>query len=71
VKSRLTAVGLGGSLAKHSSSLAALKIALQGAEQAVAKTILLDVRQLALPMYDPDLADENAPESARAMCDAV
>ena len=30
MKSQLLVVGLGGSLAKHSSSLAALKIALQG-----------------------------------------
>jgi hypothetical protein len=37
MKSQLTVVGLGGSLAKHSSSLAALKIALQGAEEAGAK----------------------------------
>jgi hypothetical protein len=31
MKSQLTVVGLGGSLAEHSSSLAALKIALEGA----------------------------------------
>jgi FMN reductase len=69
MKSQLTVVGLGGSLAKHSSSLAALKIALQGAEEAGAKTTLLDIRQLSLPMYDP--SDEKAPDSVREMCDAV
>ena len=69
VKSQLTVVGLGGSLAKHSSSLAALKIALQGADETGAKTALLDIRQLSLPMYDP--ADENPPDSVREMCDAI
>ena len=53
MKSQLTVVGLGGSLAEHSSSLAALKIALQGAADAGAKTDLLNIRQLSLPMYDP------------------
>ena len=69
MKSQLSVVGLGGSLAKHSSSLAALKIALQGAEQAEAKTILLDIRELSLPMYDP--ADENPPHSVLEMCEAI
>jgi len=53
MKSQLTVVGLRGSLAEHSSSLAALKIALEGAAEAGAKTDLLDIRQLSLPMYDP------------------
>lgn len=69
MKSRLMVVGLGGSLAKHSNSLAALKIALQGAEEEGAKTKLLDIRQLSLPMYDP--ADENPPQSVLEMCDAI
>ena len=56
MKSQLSVVGLGGSLAKHSSSLAALKIALQGAEEAAAKTSLPDIREPSLPLYDP--ADE-------------
>jgi NAD(P)H-dependent FMN reductase len=62
-------VGLGGSLAKHSSRLAALKVALHRAEQAEAKTILLDIRELSLPMYDP--ADENPPHSVLEMCEAI
>lgn len=69
MKSQLTVVGLGGSLAKHSSSLAALKIALQGAEEAGAKAALLDIRQLSLPMYDP--GEENPPASVREMCNAI
>ena len=50
MKSQLTVVGLGGSLAEHSSSLAALRIALEGAAEAGAKTDLLDIRQMSLPM---------------------
>ncbi len=70
MKSQLTVVGLGGSLAEHSSSLAALKIALQGAADAGAKTDLLDIRQLSLPMYDPG-AENNPPGSVRRMCDTI
>lgn len=69
MKSQLKVVGLGGSLARHSSSLAALKIALQGAEEAGAKTALLDIRQLSLPMYDP--AEENPAAPVLEMCDAI
>ncbi|HXY07629.1 MAG TPA: NADPH-dependent FMN reductase [Terriglobales bacterium] len=68
-KDGLTIVGLGGSLALRSSSLAALRIALEGAAEAGAATELLDIRQLSLPMYDP--ADENPPDSVRRMCDRI
>ncbi|MER3423162.1 MAG: hypothetical protein C4293_07970 [Nitrospiraceae bacterium] len=44
-------VGLGGSLRAPSSSLAALKIALEGAAEAGAHTQVLDVRTLNLPIY--------------------
>ena len=50
-------VGLGGSLAAVSRSRAALVTALAGAEEAGADTELLDLRELDLPMYNPDLAD--------------
>jgi FMN reductase len=50
-------VGLGGSLARVSRSRTALKRALEGAETAGAETELLDLRQLDLPMYNPDLVD--------------
>jgi FMN reductase len=62
-------LGLGGSLAEPSSSLAALKIALEGAAEAGAETQLLDIRTLDLPMYAPGLSDE--PESVRELCEAV
>ncbi len=50
----LRIVGLGGSLARVSKSRAALQLALEGAASAGAETTLLDLRELALPMYDPD-----------------
>lgn len=66
---QIKVVGLGGSLAESSSSLAALKIALAGAAEAGAETRLLDVRALDLPMYDPEMSDQ--PESVRLLCEAV
>jgi FMN reductase len=68
-RNQLTVVGLGGSLAKRSNSLAALRIALEGAAEAGATTELLDIKQLSLPMYDP--AEENPPDSVLRMCDAI
>lgn len=69
MKQQLKVVGLGGSLAKHSNSLAALRIALEGAAEAGAKTDLLDIRELALPMYDPENA--NPPVSVTKLCEAI
>src|ERR687887_1752411 len=53
----LRIVGLGGSLAAASKSRSALRRALEGAAAAGAETRLLDLRELDLPLYDPD-ADE-------------
>jgi FMN reductase len=50
----LTVVGLGGSIAGVSRSRAALQVALAGAAEAGAETKLLDLRELDLPMFDPD-----------------
>ena len=58
----LTIVGLGGSLARNSRSLAALRVALDGASEAGAATTLLDLRELDLPLYNPD--DEREPPAA-------
>ena len=65
---KLLVVGLGGSLAEHSTSLSALEIALEGAREAGARTELLDIRDLALPMYDPATS---APEAVTRMCRIV
>ena len=59
---KLTIVGLGGSLARISKSRAALRKALEGAEAAGAQTVLLDLRELDLPMYNPD--DDEPGEAA-------
>ena len=69
MKTRLTVVGLGGSLAKQSSSLAAVRIALEGAAETGAQTALFDVRQLALPMFDPGISDP--PDSVLKLCEAT
>jgi len=58
----LTIVGLGGSLSPTSRSLAALKVALDGAAAAGATTDLLDLRELDLPMFNPE--DEREPPPA-------
>lgn len=51
----LKVVGLGGSLRRASRSRAALEVALAGAAGAGASVELLDLRELGLPMYSPDL----------------
>ena len=65
---KIKVVGLGGSLAVSSSSLAALKIALEGATEGGASTELLDLRELVLPIYVPGV---DAPDSVRQFCEAV
>jgi hypothetical protein len=57
-------VGLGGSLREKSYSRAALREALRIAEtKAGAATELLDVRELNLPMFVPDLPIEGYPSA--------
>ncbi len=67
--SHVTIVGLGGSLAQHSTSLSALSVALDGARDYGADVRLFDVRELNLPMFVPDGAP--APAAARELCDSV
>lgn len=50
---RLNLVGIGGTLRESSTSLGALKRALRTARDIGAKTELLDLRELDLPMYVP------------------
>jgi FMN reductase len=66
---KLKIVGLGGSLGTRSQSRAALVTALAGAAEAGADTQLLDLRELALPMYDPD--GEATTESTQRMVDLL
>ena len=60
----LSVVGLGGSLRAGSTSRSALRTALEGAESAGAETLLLDLRELDLPLYNPD-DDEPTEQAAR------
>jgi len=64
----ISIVGLGGSYGEPSRSLAALRIALDGARSAGAAVRLFDVGELALPMYDPAL---EAPPAALELAEAV
>jgi FMN reductase len=66
--SKLKIVGLGGSLAEVSRSRAALRVALEGAASAGAETTLLDLRDLDLPMYNPD--DEQPTAAAARLIEA-
>ena len=58
--------GLGGSMREKSYSRAALREVLRNAEAAGAATELLDVRELNLPMFVPDLPVEGYPSSQQA-----
>jgi FMN reductase len=68
MQSVIKIVGLGGSLRQPSTSLAALKIALEGAQEAGAEIELFDVRELDLPMYTPGM---QAPEAATRLAEAA
>ena len=63
-----TIVGLGGSLRHTSKSRAALQQALEGGAAAGAETRLLDLRELNLPMYNPD--DDEPPEAAAQLIES-
>src|SRR6476620_2216347 len=65
----VTIVGLGGSLRRSSRSRGALAVALDGAATAGATVELLDLRQLELPMFNPEL-EADAPESVRTLIEA-
>src|SRR5438552_11928444 len=59
-------VGLGGGLREGSHSLAGLRLALAAAEASGAEIRLIDLNQLPLPLYRPDLTSprDYAPEAA-------
>jgi FMN reductase len=59
---RLRVVGIGGTLREGPRSLAALRRALDAAEEAGAEVELLDLRELGLPMYEPRLSLEECGE---------
>jgi FMN reductase len=61
-------VGLGGSMRAASTSLTSLEIALEGAAASGAKTTMLSIRELNLPMYTPE---HTIPDAAHRLADAV
>jgi len=65
----VTIVALGGSLTPESTSLAALRVALEGAAGAGARTELYDIRELDLPMYVSQAAEP--PAAAVRLCESV
>jgi FMN reductase len=65
----VTIIAVGGSLGQQSTSLAAVRVALEGAAESGATTELFDVRELALPMYVPDGTE--VPPAARRFCESV
>jgi len=68
VDKQLTVVGLGGSMARISRSRSALRAALEGAAEEGAATEQLDLRELALPIYDPDAGE--VPASATRLMES-
>ena len=64
-------LGIGGSTRRGSVSLALLKAALGAAETAGAQAVLADVRELDLPIYDPDRPLGEYPASMRWLLDEM
>jgi len=64
-------VGLGGTLREGSTSLRALEEALRAAEEAGATTELLDLRELALPMYEPGRRLEEYGEEVERLVESM
>ncbi|MEU6645538.1 NADPH-dependent FMN reductase [Saccharomonospora sp. NPDC046836] len=52
---KVTLIGLGGSLRRGSTSLAALRVVLRASEDAGANVRLFDIREMAIPLYQPDI----------------
>jgi len=65
----VTIVAVGGSLASQSTSLAAARVALEGAAAAGARTELHNIRELDLPMYSPQTTA--VPAAAQRFCESV
>jgi FMN reductase len=66
---KLKIVGIGGSLDSDSASLAALRIALDGARSAGAEVAVFDIPQLDLPIFRTDY--KSPPPDAARLADAV
>lgn len=64
-------VGIGGTLRDGSTDLRTLEEALQAAEEAGATTELLDLREFALPMYEPGKPLEEYGEHVERLVEAM
>lgn len=64
-------VGVGGTMREGSSSLGALRRALDAAEDAGARTELVDLREYDLPMYEPGRALEECGEDVGRFVEAL
>lgn len=64
-------LGLGGSMRANSKSFIALEQAIHLAAGAGAETTLINVRDLALPVYDPTIPDAEQPRALRQLLDQV
>jgi FMN reductase len=64
-------VGLGGTLREDSTSLRALEKAVQAASEAGGTTELLDLRELALPMYEPGRPFEEYGEGVERLVESM
>jgi len=64
-------LGLCGSTREGSYNKKLLKVALEGARTAGAEATFLDIRDLALPMFDEDLEKAGLPEGAKRLKEAM
>jgi len=70
-RSSIRILGIGGSARRGSRSLSALRAALGVAEAVGAQTVMADVRQLDLPVYDSDRSLDEYPPTLRWLLDEV
>lgn len=68
---RIRILGIGGTLRKGSSSLGALRCALSATEKSVAEPGLLDLRELGLPMYEPERSLEEYADNVERFVETV
>ena len=68
---KVRVVGLGGTLREDSTSLSALEVALDAAEEAGAEVELLDLRELDLPMFEPGKPLEEYGAGVRRLVEAM
>lgn len=71
INGHFNVAGIGGTLRENSTSLGALKRALQAAEESGADTELLDLRELDLPMYTPGKSLDDYDKNVERFLDGI